>query len=229
MVDAGDVIALPPVARPRHATLLPFVETALQLTLDAGPVLEETVVVSGARRRRSADGRSAAAGRGAGHRRRATAVAPRARQPSWARPPSVPTTSTRRSRQPVEPDGVALVIEVSGNPAGAAGRAATAGLSKARRSSGRGTAPARRCCRSATASTAGASRSAARRCRRSRLDCPSRWDRRRRQRTVVRAAGVDAARSSSPRTSTPSTTPPPRYAAIDAGEEGLIHLALGYS
>ncbi len=40
LVAVGDV-------DPRRATLLPFVETALQLTLDAGPVLEEPVVVSG--------------------------------------------------------------------------------------------------------------------------------------------------------------------------------------
>ena len=32
---------------PRHAVLLPYVETALQVGLDAGPVLEEDVVVSG--------------------------------------------------------------------------------------------------------------------------------------------------------------------------------------
>jgi 2-desacetyl-2-hydroxyethyl bacteriochlorophyllide A dehydrogenase len=32
---------------PRHGTLFPFVETALQITLDAGPLLGETVVVFG--------------------------------------------------------------------------------------------------------------------------------------------------------------------------------------
>lgn len=32
---------------PRHAVLLPYVETALQITLDAGPVFGETVVVCG--------------------------------------------------------------------------------------------------------------------------------------------------------------------------------------
>ena len=36
-----------PALEPRSATLLPYVETALQVTLDAGPVLGETVVVSG--------------------------------------------------------------------------------------------------------------------------------------------------------------------------------------
>ena len=48
VADADDVSSLPRIRSPRHATLLPFVETALQVTLDAGPVLEETVVVSGA-------------------------------------------------------------------------------------------------------------------------------------------------------------------------------------
>jgi threonine dehydrogenase-like Zn-dependent dehydrogenase len=43
---AADVVPLPAVD-PRAATLLPFVETALQLSLDAGAVLEDTVVVSG--------------------------------------------------------------------------------------------------------------------------------------------------------------------------------------
>jgi 2-desacetyl-2-hydroxyethyl bacteriochlorophyllide A dehydrogenase len=44
---AGDVVLLPPGTDPRCATLFPLVETALQLTLDAGPVLDETVVVLG--------------------------------------------------------------------------------------------------------------------------------------------------------------------------------------
>jgi 2-desacetyl-2-hydroxyethyl bacteriochlorophyllide A dehydrogenase len=46
VVDASDVIDLPPVDA-RVATMLPFVETALQVTLDAGPVFEQTVVVVG--------------------------------------------------------------------------------------------------------------------------------------------------------------------------------------
>ncbi|MDQ4039797.1 MAG: zinc-binding alcohol dehydrogenase [Actinomycetota bacterium] len=46
VVPAQDVIALPDVD-PRLATLLPLVETALQLSLDAGPVAHESVVVLG--------------------------------------------------------------------------------------------------------------------------------------------------------------------------------------
>jgi threonine dehydrogenase-like Zn-dependent dehydrogenase len=42
-----DVVPLPDGTDPRLATLLPSVETALQLSLDAGPVPRETVVVLG--------------------------------------------------------------------------------------------------------------------------------------------------------------------------------------
>jgi 2-desacetyl-2-hydroxyethyl bacteriochlorophyllide A dehydrogenase len=47
VIDEDDVVALPPGTDPRTATLLPFVETGLQLSLDAGPVAHETVVVLG--------------------------------------------------------------------------------------------------------------------------------------------------------------------------------------
>jgi 2-desacetyl-2-hydroxyethyl bacteriochlorophyllide A dehydrogenase len=46
VVAAGDVIPLGS-AHAREATLFPYVETALQITLDAGPVLGDTVVVFG--------------------------------------------------------------------------------------------------------------------------------------------------------------------------------------
>jgi 2-desacetyl-2-hydroxyethyl bacteriochlorophyllide A dehydrogenase len=42
-----DVVALPPGTDPRAATLFPYVETGLQLSLDAGPVAQETVAVLG--------------------------------------------------------------------------------------------------------------------------------------------------------------------------------------
>ena len=47
VVGEDDVVVLPPGTGPRLATLLPYVETGLQLSLDAGPVAEETVVVLG--------------------------------------------------------------------------------------------------------------------------------------------------------------------------------------
>jgi 2-desacetyl-2-hydroxyethyl bacteriochlorophyllide A dehydrogenase len=46
VVPEAQLIEIPPVS-PRVATLYPLVETALQITLDAGPVSFETVVVSG--------------------------------------------------------------------------------------------------------------------------------------------------------------------------------------
>jgi 2-desacetyl-2-hydroxyethyl bacteriochlorophyllide A dehydrogenase len=47
IVREDDVVVLPPGTDPRLATLFPYVETGLQLTLDAGNVAEETVVVLG--------------------------------------------------------------------------------------------------------------------------------------------------------------------------------------
>ena len=47
VVGEDDVVVLPPGTDPRQATLLPYVETGLQLCLDAGPVARETVVVLG--------------------------------------------------------------------------------------------------------------------------------------------------------------------------------------
>ena len=47
VVPASDAVPLGPDTAPRAATLFPLVETALQLTLDAGPVTAETVVVLG--------------------------------------------------------------------------------------------------------------------------------------------------------------------------------------
>jgi threonine dehydrogenase-like Zn-dependent dehydrogenase len=47
VVAEDDVVPLPSGTDPRLATLLPYVETALQLSLDAGPVARETVAVVG--------------------------------------------------------------------------------------------------------------------------------------------------------------------------------------
>jgi 2-desacetyl-2-hydroxyethyl bacteriochlorophyllide A dehydrogenase len=47
VIAAADAVLLDPHVDPRRATLFPLVETALQFTLDAGPVLGETVVVVG--------------------------------------------------------------------------------------------------------------------------------------------------------------------------------------
>jgi 2-desacetyl-2-hydroxyethyl bacteriochlorophyllide A dehydrogenase len=47
VIGETDVVVLDPQMHPRLATLFPLVETALQLTIDAGPVFGETVVVTG--------------------------------------------------------------------------------------------------------------------------------------------------------------------------------------
>jgi 2-desacetyl-2-hydroxyethyl bacteriochlorophyllide A dehydrogenase len=47
VADGADVVVLDPATDPRSATLFPLVETGLQLSLDAGPVAHETVVVLG--------------------------------------------------------------------------------------------------------------------------------------------------------------------------------------
>jgi 2-desacetyl-2-hydroxyethyl bacteriochlorophyllide A dehydrogenase len=47
VVGSEDVVVLPADVDPRVATLFPFVETGLQLSLDAGQVAQETVVVLG--------------------------------------------------------------------------------------------------------------------------------------------------------------------------------------
>lgn len=47
VVGAHDVVPLPPGTDPRVATLFPYVETGLQLSLDAGQVAQETVAVLG--------------------------------------------------------------------------------------------------------------------------------------------------------------------------------------
>src|SRR3712207_6254662 len=47
VVAEDEVVPLPAGTDPRLATLLPYIETGLQLSLDAGPVARETVVVVG--------------------------------------------------------------------------------------------------------------------------------------------------------------------------------------
>ena len=114
LITASELVGLPAMD-PRTATLLPFVETALQITLDAGEVFEETVVVVGL----GVVGLLTVAllqKAGAG----VIAVEP---QP-WRRdlastlgatavPPDEVTAAIEAAGRP---DGVALVIEASGNP-----------------------------------------------------------------------------------------------------------------
>jgi 2-desacetyl-2-hydroxyethyl bacteriochlorophyllide A dehydrogenase len=111
---ATDLVAVGAV-EPRVATLLPFVETALQLTLDAGPVLEEPVVVSGlgvvglltvVLLQRA--GARVIAVEPLGWRRQLAAAFG-----ATALAPEHPTAALDAADRP---EGVSLVIEVSGSP-----------------------------------------------------------------------------------------------------------------
>ena len=206
----------------RAATLLPMVETALQITLDAGPVLGETVVVFGLGvvglltvellQRAGA---------------RVIAVDPLA----WRR--EVVTASSATAVAPddvgdaVGPDGVGLVIEVSGNPAvlGAAlgllaheGTALVASWYGTRDVSlplGGAFHRRRLTIRSTQVSTIPARLSA-------------RWDRRRRQAETVALLGSLPLQTLATHT-IPFEEAAEAYAAIDDRVEGVLHVALGYN
>ena len=94
----------------------PLVETALQITLDAGSVLGETVVVLGLGVVGALTALTAPAGGGPGRRRRAPGVASRCRRPGSASLRSSPDALATA----LSADGllriVPLVVEVSGNP-----------------------------------------------------------------------------------------------------------------
>ena len=222
---ASDLVRLPPIDA-RLATLLPFVETALQLTLDAGPVLEETVVVSGL----GVVGLLTAMllQRGGAH---VIAVEPR----RWRRELAAELGTAAVDPDAVDealaaagrPHGVGLLVEVSGNPQALAdGLRLLAFEGTALVGSWYGRQDAvlplgdrfhrrRLTIRSSQVSTIPARLS-------------SRWDRTRRLAVVIRLLGAlplerlathtvhldDAAEG---------------YATLDAGAEGLVHLALGYS
>jgi 2-desacetyl-2-hydroxyethyl bacteriochlorophyllide A dehydrogenase len=113
VASAGDVVEVGGVDS-RTATLFPLVETALQITLDSGPLLHEPVVVSGL-------GTVGLLTSMVLQRAGAHVVA--AEPVPWRR-----AVAARLGVEAVDPDelaaaasGVPLVIEVSGNPAALAG------------------------------------------------------------------------------------------------------------
>jgi 2-desacetyl-2-hydroxyethyl bacteriochlorophyllide A dehydrogenase len=224
VVPAADAVRLPPVDA-RVATLLPFVETALQLTLDAGPVLEETVVVSGL----GVVGLlTATLLQRAGAQ--VIAVEPR----PWRRqlaadlgaiavhPDAVDQAVVEAGRA----DGVALVVEVSGNPQALADAlrllafegTALVGSWYGRRDVvlplGDRFHRRRLTIRSSQVSTIPARLS-------------SRWDRTRRLATatsLLAALPLDLLATHTVSVEDAADG----FAALDRGEEGLVHLALGY-
>jgi 2-desacetyl-2-hydroxyethyl bacteriochlorophyllide A dehydrogenase len=222
---ATDVLPLPPIDA-RVATLLPFVETALQLTLDAGAVLEETVVVSGL----GVVGLLTALllQRAGAH---VVAVEPR----PWRRqlaheldvlavdPAAIDDALAAAGRA----GGVNLLVEVSGNPqALAAGLRLLAfegtalvgswyGRQDVALPLGAGFHRRRLTIRSSQVSTIPARLS-------------SRWDRTRRMGVVTEllvSLPLDRLASHTVDFDDAASA----YAALDAGDAGLVHLALGYS
>jgi 2-desacetyl-2-hydroxyethyl bacteriochlorophyllide A dehydrogenase len=114
VVAAEDVVPLPALD-PRVATLFPFVETALQLSLDAGPLAHEPIVVLGL----GAAGLLAAA-----LMRRAGARVVGAEPRPWRRQAAAAfgVDAVAPARLPAVVDewtggrGVPLLVEASGNP-----------------------------------------------------------------------------------------------------------------
>ncbi len=112
VVAEQDVVVLPSGTAPRSATLFPLVETGLQLSLDAGPVAHDTVVVLGL----GAVGViTALLLRRAG----ATVVVadPLAERRELAVSLGLPATTPEELPSSVAPGGVPLLLELSGAPA----------------------------------------------------------------------------------------------------------------
>ncbi len=224
VVDATDVVTLDEV-EPRAATMLPLVETALQIALDAGSVLEQVVAVVGA----GAIGLLTAVMLQRGGAR-VVVVEPR----PWRRELAAALGATATAPDEVadalaaagRPDGVSLVVEASGSPealAGALDLLAHEGTLLV--ASWYGSRPAvlplggkfhrrRLTIRSTQVSTIPARLS-------------DRWDRRRRLDAAARlvpALPLDALATHM----FPFEDAPAAYRAIDEGIPGLVHAALGY-
>jgi 2-desacetyl-2-hydroxyethyl bacteriochlorophyllide A dehydrogenase len=111
VVGEDDVVVLPADADPRLATLLPYVETGLQLCLDAGQVAQETVVVLGL----GVVGvitslllqRSGAA---------VVAADPSGERRALAASLGVPAVEPAELRSRLPHEGVPLLLELSGSP-----------------------------------------------------------------------------------------------------------------
>ncbi|MGH9135016.1 MAG: zinc-dependent alcohol dehydrogenase [Ilumatobacteraceae bacterium] len=219
---AGDLIALGPVDA-RRATLFPLVETALQIALDAGPLLGETVVVLGL----GAVGALSALmlERAGAH---VLAVEPR----RWRRAAldglGVETTAPEDLREALTARGrsVPLVVEASGNPEalrttfgllsheGTVLVASWYGNKEVCLPLGHDFHRRRLSIRSTQVSTIPA-------------HLGNRWNRESRCRAVVDLLGELPLDRFATHTF-PFESAGDAYAAIDAGTEGLIHAALGY-
>jgi 2-desacetyl-2-hydroxyethyl bacteriochlorophyllide A dehydrogenase len=111
-----DVVLLPSGTDARLATLLPYVETGLQLSLDAGPVARETVVVLGLGVVGTITAlllqRAGAAVVGAD---------PSGERRDMAGTLGIPAVAPEELPARLPPDGVPLLLELSGSPTALAG------------------------------------------------------------------------------------------------------------
>jgi 2-desacetyl-2-hydroxyethyl bacteriochlorophyllide A dehydrogenase len=215
VVRADDVIAVGELD-PRTATLFPLVETALQLTLDAGVRLGERVVVLGL----------GAVGILAGILLERSGAAVVGIDPLVSRREAARACGLEAAEPGELPAGVDLVVEASGNPeALAAGLDLLAHEGVALVASWYGSKPVtlplggafhrrRLELRSSQVSTIG-SRAA-------------RWNRKRRldfTRALMPELPLDVLATHT----FPFECAPDAYAAVARGEEGLVHAALSYS
>jgi 2-desacetyl-2-hydroxyethyl bacteriochlorophyllide A dehydrogenase len=225
VVPESDAVLLDADTDPRLATLFPLVETALQLTLDAGPVLHETVVITGL----GAVGLlTALVLRGAGAS--VLAAEPREWRREIAATCGVTAVSPERLPAAVAEAtggrGTPTLVELSGAPAALeAGLALLAHEGTALVGSWYGTKRVslplgaefhrrRLTVRSSQVSTIPASLAA-------------RWDIRRRRAAARQLLG-DPPLHTVATSEFPFAAAPTAYAAVDRGEPGLLHAALRY-
>ncbi len=115
VASAADLVPVPAL-EPRLAALLPYVETALQVTLDTGAVLGETVAVSGL----GVLGLLVATlvERAGGH---VVAIEPQAWRRELAADLGILAVDPERAADEIDSGGIPIAIECSGNPAALAG------------------------------------------------------------------------------------------------------------
>jgi 2-desacetyl-2-hydroxyethyl bacteriochlorophyllide A dehydrogenase len=225
VVGEADVVTLDPGVDPRRATLFPLVETALQVALDAGPVLHEPVVVVGL---------GAVGVLTALLLRRAGAAVVATEPRAWRREVAAsvgvdaiaPDEAADRVGQATGGRGVSLLVELSGAPAALAdGLGLLAHEGVALVGSWYGTKPValplggafhrrRLVIRSSQVSTIPAA-------------LASRWDVARR-RAAARRLLADLPLEALPVGEFPLADASAAYAALDRGDQGLLHAALRY-
>ena len=224
VVDASDLIDLGAVDA-RVATMLPFVETALQVTLDAGPVFQQTVVVVGMGVLGLLTSMLL---------RRAGAAVIGVEPQGWRREVAAavgitavtPEGAVDAMSHAGRPQGVTLVVEASGNPAALAGAlqllahegtvlvASWYGARDVTVPLGDRFHRRRLTIRSTQVSTIPAA-------------LTSTWDRERRRRAAARLL-TDLPLARLATDTLPFEQAGAAFAAIDAGRTGLLHVALGY-